>query len=1537
MMKLILFASIISGGLFAHPSISLSTPSIYEPGEQTKVRVDVSYIDEVYLRLYRIEDPIDFFSRQSSIHSPRPQAKAKPANFFHMLGGIYDRSRRNTRYLSREMMSEDSRIAMRDFFSLPGLEKDTDTRTPEHLGPSSIPRLKDYPLIREWSLKFEKKKEDDYYSYSSRHHYKTIDVELTEPGVYLVEAYYGTRVAYTPVIVTNMGIITKQDPEKVYVFAADLDDGEPRRLARVMVLSDTNKVAGGWTNLRGFYATSFDTTRLRVLVQDGDDFAIMDRYYYYYEDEDAASGGAAKVYLHTERALYRPDQTVYFKGIARRLKKGLYRNPRPEDVEVVVTDPEGNEVYRSVLTADDWGAFSDSLIVPGSARLGRYTLSATLDGTYHSVQFRVEEYRKPEFKVEVEVDKSAYVQGDEVEITVSADYFFGAPVSEGEVTLKVYRQEYRYYWYYYSEYVDELAGKTDDEGKVKFSYRTPENGESYRYVFEADVRDESRRMESGEAGAFVAEAGVLVRVKPARYVVGPGEELEIKLETTDIFRDPASSRVEVEVHRRYWIHNDRKDEVVATRTLSTDRTGSAIYAYEPKDEGSYYVVARASDERGNQSRDERYFWVSGRGGYYSWDSGDLQIVFDKDSYEPGEYAEALVISPYEGIHLVACVEADRLYKVKSINLKGNTALIRFKVKDQYIPNAYLSVCGFYDGDFFRETAEMKVSRSDELLTVEVKPDKERYEPGEEGRFEIEVTDVKGRPVKADVSVAVVDEALHALAPDIAPSVENFFWGERSNQVSTSSSIYFSFWGYERDYYRLSEAAKDSVVLAAYKGREEPKIREKFKDMAYWNAFVRTNSDGYAEVSFTYPDNLTTWRATCRALSMDTKAGEGRSKSLVTKDLLVRIAPPRFVTERDSLVIPTIVHNYTRSPQKVDLSFEVTGIEILDNRDHTATIRPGGTFRIDWPVVCTGPGDVTLTAKAVGDEYSDAMKLTIPANPYGIRRNLVVASFMPRDDEQVKKKFELPPEAQMRTISAELTVTPTLGSALFAGLSYLAGYPYGCTEQTMSSFFPDLIVAEIIQDPAKGDSALAAELPKMITKGLAKLYGYQHADGGWGWWTHDESMNFMTAYVVHGLTYATELGYEVNQTAIKRGARALESYLRERELNVTERSYMTYVLSMVTADTAKDRKKLITDQLARCEEEGGDAYTTALVALTYHSIGADAKARAAIARLKTQAMKDGGMVSWTGRTRAVEYWWDDAVEVTATALRAFLAIAPDDDMVPKIVYWLLRERRGNHWKSTKDSALALMALAEFLKGTSDAAPDMELTLLLNGSSIASYSIDSDNLSSFSRPLAVDVRGIKVGENELTLSKKGKGNLFASMVVTFFSKEEDIPAGGNELRVSRQYYRLIPRVSRYGELEYEKVELSGPVQVGDPIFVKLTVDADDDYEYVMLTDPLPAGFEVAKHRDRYRIRDERYWWGYYDYEDWGYMYSGREIHDDHVAFFMSYLWNRREMSYVIMPEVPGRFQIMPAEVSLMYYPDKRGHSANQEITVVEMEQR
>lgn len=1540
MKRFLLIVLALSGIAFAQrPFIYLSTPRIYQPGEETVVELEFGGVQQVHLRLYKVEKPMEFFAEQRNIRSPKPKVERKPANFFHMLEGVAERSRRNTRYLAREIIGQRARIAIRDFLLLPNMEEKLPS--PERLGPFSIPFLEGYPLLRQWTVDApeDTTNNDDYYGYYG-YEYEEMDLELAEPGVYLVEAFYGNYVAYAPVIVTEMSVVLKQDPEEVYVFAVNTSDGAPRARAKVLVLSDTLRMGAGRTDAKGAFATSFDSTRMRVLVEDGENFALLDKYYYsydYFYDYETDSYvyhrdlGNRKIYLHTERPIYRPGQRVYFKGTVRFKNRGIYKTPAKQRVAVAIHDNKGNELYTDTLETDDFGGFADSMMLPDDPSLGRYTLSAVLDSSRHSVQFRVEEYRKPEFTVDVETDNTAYVQGEAVKITVSADYFFGAPVVEGEVKLKVYRRQYNRYWYSYSDYVTVLSGTTDSEGKTVFTYNTPKDDKSYLYKFEAEVRDPSDRKQEAETNAFVASCGVLVTVRPARYVVEPGEEAEISITTEDIFRKPTRGKVQIEVYRRHW-DKEKKEyvkTVVSRKTIPVGSLGKATFTYVPKETGYYYVEARVSDDAGNESFHSRGFYVSQRGGYYYWgEADDVTIIFDKESYEVGEYAEALVIMPYENANFIASLESDRLYDVDVVKMDGNSSLLRFKVKREFVPNAYLSVCGVYDGDFFSARQEMKVTRREEILTIELKPDKDTYLPGERGYIDVTVKDSKGRPVKADLSIGVVDEAIYALASEIAPAIQDYFYAPRRNEVSTKSSVYFSFWGYERNYYRLFSARADSVVLAAYKGAEKPKIREIFKDMAYWNAFVRTDGQGKARVQITYPDNLTTWRVTARGITLDTKVGEARKKVLVTKDLLVRIVPPRFVTQRDSLVIPTIVHNYTRNTQEVELSFDVSGAQLLDSQAKTASIKPGGSFRADWPVRCAVPGDVVLTATALSAGDSDAMRLTIPCNPHGIERIIALSGFLPGSEENVTKNFTLPDETQIAHVTGKLTLTPTLGSGLFAGMRYLASYPYGCTEQTMSGFFPDLLIADLIRDPERGDSLLAAELPKMIEKGLAKLYGYQHSDGGWGWWRDDESMNFMTAYVMHGLLYARELDCEINPNVIDRGAQALKKFLKNRTItSTTERAYMTYVLAMAPGD----HDQFVAGQLAKLEKEKPDAYSRALMSLAYLEMGETSKAENSLGKLKKLAQTEhgGDMVYYSGRVRAVEYWTDDAVEVTATALRAFVAIAPNDTDVPKMVYWLLAKRRGNRWKSTKDTALALLALAEYLGTTSDQTPRMEVTFTLNDSRLGSYSITQKELMEFNEPLEFDLGNVRYGSNALKVRKSGPGNFFYSMVVTFYSTEEGIPEGGDEMRIHRRYYRLVPKVED-NRIIYDKVDLRGPVKVAEPVLVELRTDCERTFQYVMIKDPIPAGFEIVKDFKNYRIRDVSRWSGYYN---WRYSYSGREMHDDHMAFFYSWLYEGKYIYYIIEPLVPGRYHTMPAEISLMYYPDRRGHSDEALITVLE----
>src|SRR5262249_5437581 len=157
------------------------------------------------------------------------------------------------------------------------------------------------------------------------------------------------------------------------------------------------------------------------------------------------------------------------------------------------------------------------------------------------------------------------------------------------------------------------------------------------------------------------------------------------------------------------------------------------------------------------------------------------------------------------------------------------------------------------------------------------PSLAQFKPGQTGSYNITARDASGNPVAGEFSVGVVDEAIYSVEADNVPDIHGFFYGSIGNRVGTESSMSFYFTG---------EAGKKPILLAnefnskhrrlaQLKPSEplvQPKIRKLFPDTALWLAEVRTDQSGRAQAQLTFPDSLTTWRATIRGATADTKEG-----------------------------------------------------------------------------------------------------------------------------------------------------------------------------------------------------------------------------------------------------------------------------------------------------------------------------------------------------------------------------------------------------------------------------------------------------------------------------------------------------------------------------------------------------------------------------------------------------------------------------------------------------------------------------------------
>lgn len=696
-----------------------------------------------------------------------------------------------------------------------------------------------------------------------------------------------------------------------------------------------------------------------------------------------------------------------------------------------------------------------------------------------------------------------------------------------------------------------------------------------------------------------------------------------------------------------------------------------------------------------------------------------------------------------------------------------------------------------------------------------------------------------------------------------------------------------------------EKAKGEKQAAGEAG-EEPNVvvRSDFRSTIIWLPDVKTGPDGTAKVPVKYPDSLTGWKATARAVGSGAQFGIANSTTRTKQPLIVRLQAPRFFIVGDEVVLSAVVNNNTEAELSVKVTLDASGNLAVAGSVGTAPksvtlkVPANSEARADWKARVVTPGEVRLKTTAVGGKFSDAMEKTYLSHEHGIERFLTKAGKVRGSDITVK--LDLPAARKKDTTTLVVQVAPSLAVTMLDALPYLIDYPYGCTEQTMSRFLPSVVTAKTLKDlglqpedvmsrvfggiearaggaapPNLGAKKDLAKLNEMTDAGLKRLYDFQHGDGGWGWWKEGQSDRWMTAYVVWGLTIAKQSGVALKANVLERGAAFLDKTLVEEELNHDMQAFMLHALAVQRADAKQAGlspfQTKAFDNLWK-EREALNAYTRALLALAAHHFGKAAEAKTLIANLENGVKRDerpdasvliGGQLPANAGVMGTAHWgedgiywrWSDGgVEATAFALRALLAIDPQNKLIEPVTNWLLKGRRGAQWSNTRDTAITVLALNDYLRVTKELSPELEYEVTVNGTSIAKRKVSGAEVFAAPSRFAVDAKLIKDGANDIRIKRKGEGPVYFAAEAKFFSLEEPIPASGNEIFVKREYFKLVGRPTLLKGLLYDKVPLldGETVKSGERIETVLTIEAKNNYEYLLFEDLKPAGFEAVAVR-------------------------------------------------------------------------------------------
>lgn len=713
---------------------------------------------------------------------------------------------------------------------------------------------------------------------------------------------------------------------------------------------------------------------------------------------------------------------------------------------------------------------------------------------------------------------------------------------------------------------------------------------------------------------------------------------------------------------------------------------------------------------------------------------------------------------------------------------------------------------------------------------------------------------------------------------------------------------------------------------------EPEVRTDFKDAILWLPYVKTDNDGYAYVNVKYPDNLTQWRMTARVITEDTKVGQVIAKVTTRKDLLVRMETPRFLQVDDELVITTIIHNYLDKDKDTRIKFRANGVKFIGDSVKLINIKSNSEESIDWKIKVDNPyGFAKLYCEALTDEESDAIEISVPLQPRGLEMVSMVALDIPDEWKTETKSFSIPDYIDIRSAGLKFNTSPSIASTLLTSLDELVGYPYGCVEQTMSRFLPSVVVAEAFKEfNIPLNEKTKKELPDMVNQGLKRLCSMQHSDGGWGWWTNDNSNPYMSAYVVYGLTVAKNAGYDIKSGVYSKAISALKSLYNSTNDEITK-AYILYVLSI---SDDKDTK-FIDSELLKIKYKDVNDYARSLIALSYFNIGDKAAALVEIDKLSENAKKIGDeLVYWEGSTFHYS-WQEDKVQTTAMVLKAFVNIKPESNLIDKVVRWLLMQRKGLSWRSTQETALIVYSMIDYLKISNELQPDFNVKVYLNNEFIYEKSYNKDDVYKKDSLIKIPYSKLQKGNNEIKIEKSGKGKLYFSGNVSYFDNSPDIKAGENWFRVEREYYKL-EKYTHYAEdkITYRKKYFSGEVNSGDVILVKIKVySKEKELNYFMLEEPIPAGCEVIKDDWAYQIEDEKNYEGY-KYYYWRWWYADKDIRDNRITFFATYLYGgEQEFSYLIRAQIPGTYNVNPARAMLMYYPEVNGNTSDLKLVIKE----
>jgi len=1275
-----------------------------------------------------------------------------------------------------------------------------------------------------------------------------------------------------------------------------------------------------------------------------------------------------KTYLYTDRPIYRPGQTIYFRGVVRQAFDGRYELPEMTSVILDLEDWEGHILQSFNLPLSPYGSFNGEYKLSDQAQPGWYSFNNSELGA--RISFDVAEYRKPEFELGVAFDDEQSEAGEHLKAEVNARYYFGAPAADMDVKWSLYEHSA---WFslpgYQTGLVDDSwlepywanrgrLGKTlqngeastDLNGNLLLALEQIPSSESPRSLtLEVTAQDESGFPVSARAETFLHPGNFYIGLRPDQWIGQSGNAMEFEVFSVNWERLASPSQaLEAEFKRVEWKRKNPPPELNyeiptyepvytldGSSTFATGPDGKARLSFTPSQPGTYLL-----DVSGEGARTQILIWVGG-GQNAVWPdlaNNLLRLSPDQDSYKPGQTAQVFIPNPFgKRTPALVTIERGKVQRAETIILNATGSTYSMPLTEAEAPNVYVAVTLLGEQNEFRQGyATISVEPTAQELNVELTAEPEVNQPRGELTLQLRVTDHNGNPKQGEFSLSVVDKAVLALADSNSTDILSAFYGRQSLGISTSLSVAVHSGRFVYQQPGLGGGGDGAFTT----------VREQFPDTAYWNPTLVTDSNGFGQVKLTLPDSLTTWFIEARGLTLDTRVGQSETEVVTTKPLLIRPVTPRFLVDGDHVELAAIVHNNTANNLQATVQLEGSSFTLdePEQASQSVNISANSRVRVAWWGVAGGAAETDLTfsvtSNSGGATLQDAAKPSSGALPilsYVTPQTFVTAGMLTEAGAR-QETINLPRTFSPTGGGLEVEMAPSLAATLLTGLEALPPPACACnSEEVLSYLLPNLEALHALQSSGMEDPALKARLDQYLKEGLEALVINQNEDGGWGWLKESRSDPYISAYVLFGLGRARLAGIQIPDEAFANAHAYLQATLPDKttlaSLQPWELDRLTFSAFSLQQSSGLPETALL-DALYD-QRDKLSPWAQALLSLGLQAVTPeDPRARDLLSNLESTAIRTASSANWESETST---WRNPGTPLYTTAVIVY-TLAQQNAAAPVLIeavrYLITNRDARGIWGSSYESAWSIMALTEAMKAFGELQADFTFTSSLNGAPLTVGDARGANiLTPVSASVPLDFLS-PVTPNALLISREaGLGRLYYRGLLRLERPVESVQPLNRGVDISRAYFDAA--------CEEDCQPLTNIQLASAPrLKVRLTLILPNDVYFFALEDFIPAGTEILNQGLKTSQQGEgaQEIQAVYDPDDpfrrgWGWWYfSQPQVYDDHIQWMADFLpAGAYDLTYTLIPTLAGEFRVLPAHAWLSFFPDVQGTSAGTIFTI------